>query len=410
MANSGGLVTTILARLEIAPGSLKESFMSELKSVNLKDAFTSMEFDDFSTQLKRKAYEDAIKGGKSEKEAADAAGAAGLSDTEKELLGGLKDLSSTFKDLGGSILGFVQAGFGFLEDIYKHMRRSSPLLETIENMFNLAMQLFFMPLGNKLGEIMIPAMINLLDTVMEIWEGFEGKTLGEMLSYAIKEGVKLVGAYFMDVGEILENEGGILGAIGSTLTTIGRFIDTYGSKIAAIIEGVLNFVTDNLGAFLLMASEFFIASLALLAGIYAYMFSKLDIKEALSKVAMKAATGAVFAAGNAAFIGSGGLEFVLGIDDYAEGGYIPSTPGGKIIRVAEGGEGEYIVPESRIGDFMVPAIAGSTQSYDLSSSTRIQAPITNNFYIEGLTNDELKEFIRDEVNEMVNQSRYRGGY
>jgi hypothetical protein len=39
---------------------------------------------------------------------------------------------------------------------------------------------------------------------------------------------------------------------------------------------------------------------------------------------------------------------VLGIPGYASGGYIPATPGGQVIRVAEGGEGEHIVPDSQM--------------------------------------------------------------
>jgi len=37
------------------------------------------------------------------------------------------------------------------------------------------------------------------------------------------------------------------------------------------------------------------------------------------------------------------------VPGFASGGYVPATPGGRIIRVAEGGEGEYIIPQSRIG-------------------------------------------------------------
>src|SRR5690606_37122219 len=37
------------------------------------------------------------------------------------------------------------------------------------------------------------------------------------------------------------------------------------------------------------------------------------------------------------------------VQSFATGGYVPPTPGGRIVRVAEGGEGEYIVPESNVG-------------------------------------------------------------
>src|SRR5690606_19020595 len=38
-----------------------------------------------------------------------------------------------------------------------------------------------------------------------------------------------------------------------------------------------------------------------------------------------------------------------GIPGFATGGYVPATPGGRVIRVAEGGEGEWIIPNSKMG-------------------------------------------------------------
>jgi hypothetical protein len=37
------------------------------------------------------------------------------------------------------------------------------------------------------------------------------------------------------------------------------------------------------------------------------------------------------------------------IPGHAFGGYFPPRPGGKVIRVAEGSEGEYVIPESQMG-------------------------------------------------------------
>src|SRR5690606_30597385 len=38
-----------------------------------------------------------------------------------------------------------------------------------------------------------------------------------------------------------------------------------------------------------------------------------------------------------------------GIPSFAAGGRVPATPGGRIVRVAEAGEAEWIIPESRLG-------------------------------------------------------------
>jgi TP901 family phage tail tape measure protein len=41
-------------------------------------------------------------------------------------------------------------------------------------------------------------------------------------------------------------------------------------------------------------------------------------------------------------------RLLLGIPAFAAGGYVPATPGGRIIRVAEGGQGEYMTPANRM--------------------------------------------------------------
>lgn len=45
-----------------------------------------------------------------------------------------------------------------------------------------------------------------------------------------------------------------------------------------------------------------------------------------------------------------------GIPALASGGYVPATPGGRIVRLAEGGQGEYVIPESKMGWFGGPNI------------------------------------------------------
>ena len=84
---------------------------------------------------------------------------------------------------------------------------------------------------------------------------------------------------------------------------------------------------------------------------------------------------------------SSAFDNAMGIPGYADGGYVPPTPGGKLIRVAEGGEGEYITPESKKNS------GGNTY----------------NITINGMTTDELKAYIVDVVDGKVNESRLRSG-
>lgn len=53
-----------------------------------------------------------------------------------------------------------------------------------------------------------------------------------------------------------------------------------------------------------------------------------------------------------------------GIPGFATGGYVPATPGGTIVRVGEGGEGEYIVPKSKMGGVVIHVDARGSISPD----------------------------------------------
>jgi hypothetical protein len=53
----------------------------------------------------------------------------------------------------------------------------------------------------------------------------------------------------------------------------------------------------------------------------------------------------------------GGVPFIPGI---ASGGYVPSRPGGLLANIAEGGEGEWVVPDSKVGQFVAKHGGGGT--------------------------------------------------
>lgn len=87
----------------------------------------------------------------------------------------------------------------------------------------------------------------------------------------------------------------------------------------------------------------------------------------LTQLAIKLGIEAAIAAAISA-LSSGGVSFgtafsmvsgAAGDMGFAEGGYIPATPGGRIIKVAEGGEGEYIVPESKMGTANVTVVVNT---------------------------------------------------
>ena len=68
--------------------------------------------------------------------------------------------------LGGPLAmigGMVSAIVSILGAIWKMLKKSSPILQAVGDLFNLAMTLFFLPFGNAIGKILLP----LLETLVE---------------------------------------------------------------------------------------------------------------------------------------------------------------------------------------------------------------------------------------------------
>ncbi len=294
-----------------------------------------------------------------------------IADANEKIMPVVQKASSTLESGIKSVIGILQ-------DVHKRLLSASPLLQSVERLFNLAVTLFFMPLGNKLATVMLPAVLELVDGVMEIWDKFDGKSFSEMLNVAVTEGAKLFGEYFISLGEEFKEQGGILGSIGSLLVTLGNLIEKLGDGLLERLLDVFNWLVSNLGTFIgtLVALKFVEISLqaatAIATNTIAGMLT-LGIS-ALAAVGAGASVANMFNTSSSS-----------DTPGYAEGGYIPPTPGGKLIRVAEGGEGEYIVPESK-------ALSGGN---------------TYNITINGMTNDELKNYITEVVNDRVNESRLR---
>lgn len=272
-----------------------------------------------------------------------------------------------------AISSSLKKGFGIVEDIYARLKASSPLLQAIESLFQLAVQLVFMPIGNKLGEILIPATMDLLDNVVDLMDKFEGKSLGEMLSIAINEGVKLFGSYFTSIGDILESQGDKVNGIGTLLKTIGAFIEGPAAGVLNTILTVTSFMLSHLKEFVALYIALKTAELAM---------------QATGALGWVGANAGIFTA--VAAILAGGVSYgLMNGMGMATGGKVPSTPGGQLRVLGEGGEDEYVFPESKLD-----SVGGGNY--------------TINVY--GYTDSELKTIIQDVVSEQIAQSRIRSGF
>ena len=458
------------------------------------------------------------------KKAAEMVVATTPNELDKEVMGLMKDMSDTLKGLSDSAIKFTKQIFNIVEDVYKEMRNASPLLQTMETLFNLAWQMFFMPLGNKLGEILIPAVIRLLENVMEMWDKFEGMDLGEMISFAIKEGVTMMASYFSDIGGLLAEQSDVVGDIGKLLQSIGAFIEKYGLKLVELVMNIVSFVIEHINVIIMGIFELMLTSVAALASIHmsqmvnhlaliAFLsvalaeisFGTSAVGGAVTEGATASASTAVSsaastfatmpmmvgigtfigveAAGNAAgaYIGNkvglgvspgdmadtagDAIGIGMGIAGLAEGGHVAPEPDGVIVRVAEAGEGEWMIPDSKMesllkgdalpelglhplsekSDSVVNDItnysntisnissdasySSSNRSYfgmdrgiypstsnissDYVNTSNISMPSSStviNLYIEGYTDEDLGDKIVRKLNEEMNLSRLRGGF
>lgn len=272
----------------------------------------------------------------------------------------------------------ADTSLGFVSSIYRYMKQSSPLLQSVESLFNLAMTLFFLPLGTKLAEEILPATLDMIDDIADMWDSFEGKTLGEIASDMVAEGAKIFGEYFQDIGESLSEQTGVIGTIGNLMVDIGNFIENKGEKFIDTLLDIAELIISNFKEFV----SLYIALKGVEIG--ASLGSSIPIVGSLIGGLLG---GTIL----------GGLSYgALTSWGFAEGGYVPATEGGAIARIAEAGEGEYIVPESKAKDFAEGVTGKSGNTYNIS--------------ISGYTDSELKRYVTDIVNEQVAFSRLKGSF
>lgn len=306
-------------------------------------------------------------------------------DTSGMQEGDAKEQAQEFKALSGAIktglgqtVNLFKQTFGLIEDIDNRMKQASPLLQAISNLFDLAMTLFFLPLGNKLAEVMLPAVLELVDAVVDLWDKFEGKSLSEIFEIAFTDGVNLFAKYFTEIGSLLADQGGFLDSIGKLLQTIGSFLQKNLESLLSTVLSLASFLLDHIKEIISIMAAFFAAKLAMdVLTMYVIATG--------NTIGGWAGAGIVTATAGLAGLGTYGY---LNSNSFAEGGHVDATPGGRLIRVAEGGEGESIVPDSKRGSF------GSN---------------TYNYYINGYTDSDLQDKIEQTVNRQISQSRIRAG-
>jgi len=196
-----------------------------------------------------------------------------------------------------------------------------PAWESIQNGLEAAWEVIE-PILTWLGETAIAAVKGIIDFVTENWKSIE-TLITAPIQYAIDTAIGIFDTLRTFVeGLLLLITGDWEGALDKMAELPRLFFDQLKRSFEFMLDigGAIIDIGKSLGEKLLDA---FLGALAGLAG----------------------AVGDIV---SSAFSGIGDLvpDWVPG---FASGGFVPATPGGRIVRVAEGGEGEFIVPASRMG-------------------------------------------------------------
>ncbi len=381
--------------------------LAEIAVAAKNAAFNDAALDEIVNNLERKIKETVSDTGKFQGDA--------RSDDSKKTEKEAKDKVITgavqgLEGMANSGVEILQSTFSIITTIYERLKASSPLLQTIESLFNLAVQLFFMPLGTKLATEMLPAVLTLVDDVMQIWDFFgEETSLGDLLAKTIELGAEIFGRFFINLGDQLADEGGLLGAIGGMLQFMGHFIQDKGEQLLDLIITVTSWIISNLPAILATIVGLLIASKAL------------QIVQITATIASAVAAGSNTpwgAIGTAAAIGTvATVASAAGVYGYldgamAEGGYVPATPGGGLYLLGEGGEGETVVPDSKKKAFAENVLNGYSPGIDAKFGSKRETATSNvfNIYVNGYTDTNLEDKIVRVINERTNLSRLRSGF
>lgn len=119
-----------------------------------------------------------------------------------------------------TIIGLLGMAVSIIGTIWKTLKKSSPILQAISDLFNLAWTLFFMPFGNALGTILLPIM----EAMVELSLLFN----------------KVTSAYIQPIAQ----------AIANVITKVLTLILTKWEILAPFIEGIATLV-GNIMAWLI---------------------------------------------------------------------------------------------------------------------------------------------------------------
>jgi len=121
-------------------------------------------------------------------------------------------------------------------------------------------------------------------------------------------------------------------------------------------------------------------------------FGKRGMKELENLLAWAVANGIFSFITGGAFGGVGSAGILGDIFGFASGGYIPATPGGQIIRVAEGGEGEWVVNQEQMQSLLTGGFQAAQAAAQLNApraAANNETTVNNQTVVNGIIVGDL---------------------
>lgn len=152
-------------------------------------------------------------------------------------VGGLSKLGKAGALLAGPIGAAIGATAVAVGMIYKQMKKSSPILQAVSSLFELAWNLLWMPLGNALGTLLLPMaedLINFAILFNQLFTDFSFEKLWEVLN----AGWQLIWGAIFDIALTIPSL-----IIDGTLTMLSEFFRSIGlDGIADGLDGIKDFI------------------------------------------------------------------------------------------------------------------------------------------------------------------------
>lgn len=267
-------------------------------------------------------------------------------------LGKMTDYTSKVDNLGLSgplsailkVVGVIAMAAGA---VWKKLKESSPILQAVSDLFNLAMTLFFMPIGNALGSLLLPLATDLVNLAIG-WNQFLADPFGEMENWFENylSGEAIIGfitnaitAYF---GFLKDNLTSIVNFATAIAGFIGNFWTDVGNFIINAITAYFGFLKDNISNIVNFAT----AIARFIGNFWANVGTVLNtLINSLATAIANAMKGVVSSATD--WVGNTFGNIKL----FASGGVVPATPGGTLGLIGEAGKSEAVIPLDELGDY-----------------------------------------------------------